>query len=304
MRRALAHVLELGFDAATYSVAGAVVESSGQAHRLPKGAHLTSPAEPGAVEITRWNGADGRVLHSAALTERLTGNLITGWSEAPIDEATALALADLTAHASQALEAARHLEAARLQATRDPLTGLANRAELQQSLDLVPDGSDRKVAIIFIDLDRFKAVNDDHGHLVGDRLLVEIGRRLRRLVGVYALAVRYGGDEFVVLAAGPAASAASNLAQEIRQTLARPHDLDGLEVTCTASIGVASTSTSAVDQLVRQADLAAYQAKRSGGNSVWVCRGDESFAPVRGGPENPSPRGGYSQAGTRSIPGT
>jgi diguanylate cyclase (GGDEF)-like protein len=283
LRRALAYVPGLGFDAATYSVAGAVMETSGQTDQLPRLAHLTAPAELGSVEVTRWFGRDGEVLYSVAVVESLTGNLVTGWSRDPVDDNMALALADLVAHASQALEAARHLEAAQLKATRDPLTALANRAELQRSLELVPDASDRLVAVIFIDLDDFKGVNDGHGHLIGDRLLVSIARRLRRLTGGYAMPVRYGGDEFVVLAAGPAASAVSRLAEEIRQELAAPHDLDGLSLICTASIGVAATPAVKVENLVRQADQAAYQAKRHGRNQVWICRGDESFRPVPSG---------------------
>ena len=302
LRHALAHVPGLGFDAATYSVAGAVVETSGQTDQLPRVAHLTSPVEVGSVEITRWFGPEGAELHSVAVIEQLTGNLITGWSRQPIDETAALALADLVAHASQALEAARHLEAAQLKASRDPLTGLANRAELQRSLELVPEGSDRLVAVIFIDLDDFKRVNDEYGHLAGDRLLVSIARRLRRMTGSYAMPVRYGGDEFVVLAAGPAASSVSRLAEEIRHELAAPHDIDGVSLVSTASIGVAATPTVELGNLVRQADQAAYQAKRHGRNQVWVCRGDESFRPVPSGTAALFGNQSYRQDKEVSIP--
>ncbi|MBM7441990.1 bifunctional diguanylate cyclase/phosphodiesterase [Streptomyces sp. HB132] len=151
---------------------------------------------------------------------------------------------------------------------RDPLTGLPNRqwllertwAALEES-----DGTGARSALVLIDLDRFRAVNDTLGHLAGDRLLLQIAERLRLALPRGAEAARLGGDEFAVLlpAAGSATSA-QRVARHLVAELSSPLDLDGLTLVLEASAGVAVHPDHALDAegLLRRADVAMYQAKR------------------------------------------
>ena len=138
--------------------------------------------------------------------------------------------------------------------------------------------------MVLIDLDGFKVINDVHGHQAGDRLLVEVGLRLKACVREVDTAARLGGDEFVVILDGlsgdetDAIETVRKVAEKIRAALAQPYHLTSEHnpgsvphsVTCTASIGVAmfaGAGLRAVEAL-RVADMAMYEAKRSGGNKV------------------------------------
>jgi diguanylate cyclase (GGDEF)-like protein/PAS domain S-box-containing protein len=157
----------------------------------------------------------------------------------------------------------------------DSLTGLANRVQfserLQQGLRTTTDR--RSLAVLFIDLDRFKVVNDSLGHIVGDQLLTGVARRLRNVVRTDEserssdLIARFGGDEFAVLLEDLSdPNDAVRVAHRIQQSLRSPFQLDGREVVTSASIGIASPTEScrsAVD-LLRDADLAMYRAKAMG----------------------------------------
>ena len=158
----------------------------------------------------------------------------------------------------------------------DPLTGLGNRHALAGAIagqmlahgEVDPcggDGDSPRFALILLDLDRFKDVNDALGHGVGDRLLIEVGRRLRAAVGEDDLVVRLGGDEFAVLAPGMSGTAdARALAGEIAAALADPVKLDGLALDVSGSIGVAVFPDHGRDvaTLLRCADVAMYDAKQ------------------------------------------
>lgn len=153
---------------------------------------------------------------------------------------------------------------------RDPLTGLADRSYLWSRLDVLL-GSDRsadqRFAVLFVDLDGFKAVNDRHGHLAGDRVLVEVGQRLATSVRKEDRVVRYGGDEFVVLVEQMVRSdEAEQIVERIRQALAPPISLQDGEIHMSASIGVAEATPelSTADSILAAADRAMYAAKRSG----------------------------------------
>lgn len=160
-------------------------------------------------------------------------------------------------------------------ATHDPLTGLANRELLTRSVgDLLATGQeDAGLWLLYLDLDRFKLVNDHWGHEIGDLLLVEVAGRLRELTaesGEGAVLARISGDEFVLAAAGPVA-AASRLAEQIQEALARPIELPGIELTAVASIGIAGlTDQRNAESLLRDADLAMYRAKHEGRGRVQV----------------------------------
>jgi diguanylate cyclase (GGDEF)-like protein/PAS domain S-box-containing protein len=156
----------------------------------------------------------------------------------------------------------------------DALTGLATRAVLLEELDAVIR-SGQRAAVLFIDLDRFKPVNDLLGHESGDELLRAVADRLRRVVRPIDLVARVGGDEFVVLATGIADQATANvLAERIELDLGAPYLLRAGPVRVTASIGVAVTdSASTVAGALADADIAMYDVKAG-------HRGD----PARSGP--------------------
>jgi diguanylate cyclase (GGDEF)-like protein len=150
-------------------------------------------------------------------------------------------------------------------AAHDPLTGLANRRKLHEygAQVLTEPGVS---ALLLLDLNHFKEVNDTLGHAAGDRLLVEVAQRLANAVQDGDLVARLGGDEFAVLFANlPAPAAAMSRAQTVLAALGPPMDLDGMRIGIEASGGVATApSNGGVDELLRRADVAMYHAKRDG----------------------------------------
>lgn len=164
-------------------------------------------------------------------------------------------------------------------AQHDPLTGLPNRAlfsdRVQQKLAYTKRHGGH-VAMIFIDLDKFKAINDHYGHAAGDLLLQEVARRLQDAVRATDTAGRIGGDEFVVLMGELSeADAAPRLAEKIRQAVVQPFILNTHELTISCSIGIAVCPDDGTDEmtLTKNADKAMYQAKESGRNSVQLASG-------------------------------
>lgn len=170
-------------------------------------------------------------------------------------------------------------EQLRAAALTDALTKLPNRAHLRQRIDelirISREDPSRKFAVMFLDFDRFKAINDSLGHRFGDELLVSIGERLRaslRAIDTVCgphqhMPARIGGDEFVVLIDGLSREQdALIVADRIQTDLNRPHRIEGQEVTCTASIGIATSGSryTEADEILRDADLAMYSAKSSG----------------------------------------
>jgi diguanylate cyclase (GGDEF)-like protein/PAS domain S-box-containing protein len=155
------------------------------------------------------------------------------------------------------------------QAFHDHLTGLPNRALFHDRLHMALTrrrGESDCVAVLFVDLDRFKVVNDSLGHETGDRLLVAVGQRLTRCLREQDTLARMSGDEFTVLLDGVAGEhAAVQIAQRIIDELKRPFEVDGQEIFAGASIGVALARPGhEPDDLVREADLAMYRAKERG----------------------------------------
>ncbi len=154
-------------------------------------------------------------------------------------------------------------------AFHDTLTGLANRVafmnRLKHAINYSKRHSDYLYAVLFIDLDRFKVINDSLGHLNGDQLLLAIASRLEICVRSIDTAARLGGDEFTILLEGiQDVSDAIKVAERIQKELALPFELDGQEVFITASIGIALSSTvdyQHPEELLRDADTAMYRAK-------------------------------------------
>ena len=160
-----------------------------------------------------------------------------------------------------------------VQATHDPLTGLANRAALSPTTDqtIAADASSGLLtAVLMLDLDHFKEVNDVRGHAAGDDLLVAVARRIENAVQTGDLIARLGGDEFVVVMAGLSNTAdALRVADRLVRAFHDPFLIHNNEVSITASVGVAiSSDGSGVGTLLREADLALYTAKAQGRDRV------------------------------------
>jgi diguanylate cyclase (GGDEF)-like protein len=162
-------------------------------------------------------------------------------------------------------------------AFHDSLTGLPNRAFLMNRLEYSLEMAQRRFqrqphnaeqfAILFLDLDRFKVVNDSLGHLAGDQLLKAVAKRLQSCIRTGDLVARLGGDEFViVLEEIKSVSDATEATQRVHQTLRTPIFLNSHEIVISASIGIAlfSPQYSRPDELIRDADIAMYKAKSSG----------------------------------------
>jgi diguanylate cyclase (GGDEF)-like protein len=153
-------------------------------------------------------------------------------------------------------------------AAQDPLTGLANRRRLLQYgtevLSAVPARG--VAALLLIDLNHFKEVNDTLGHAAGDKVLVDVAARLAGAIQEHDLVARLGGDEFAVLLVGLSAPAvAESRANAVLGALSAPIDLDGMRISVEASGGVATAASSGgIGELLRRADVAMYQAKRDG----------------------------------------
>ncbi len=154
----------------------------------------------------------------------------------------------------------------------DTLTGLPNRLLLNDRMENVIQRAQRQTAtfaVFFLDLDHFKAVNDTHGHPVGDRLLCVAAERFSKIVRKADTLARIGGDEFVILAENIEEEGdAENLAEKLLATLVRPLDVDGRLFHLTGSIGISLYPADGTDRvtLIRNADSAMYQAKASGRN--------------------------------------
>jgi diguanylate cyclase (GGDEF)-like protein/PAS domain S-box-containing protein len=156
----------------------------------------------------------------------------------------------------------------------DALTGLLNRTlfygTLTKTLEHVSD-PEQSVAVLFLDLDHFKNVNDTYGHAMGDELLIQVSDRLIKCVRVRDTVGRLGGDEFALILVMPEARRdAAVVAEKIRTALLEPFSLDGRDVTMTASIGITMypDDASDADTLLKYADTAMYQAKQAGRDAI------------------------------------
>lgn len=159
------------------------------------------------------------------------------------------------------LQTSRLIEELTKNAQRDPLTHLYNREILDD--ETVKSYAQSGTAMLMIDVDHFKRVNDTYGHLVGDGVLVEFSRRLEQNLRSGDLLCRYGGDEFLALLSGTSIESANSVAEKLAKVIAnQPFSVGGHEMTVTASIGVGTFGA------LKEADRALYQAKKQGRNCV------------------------------------
>jgi diguanylate cyclase (GGDEF)-like protein/PAS domain S-box-containing protein len=173
----------------------------------------------------------------------------------------------------------------------DPLTGLPNRAVLESRLQAVASqtpSSQGRLALFLVDLNRFKQINDERGHLAGDSVLKAVADRLAKCVRGKDVVVRYGGDEFVVLADGIVdAQEAAGLAERIVAAVNKPIALEGEEIFISASVGIAIARTSdnspgavshvSLKALIAHADRGMYRAKAVGGRGHYVIHDEQAL---------------------------
>jgi diguanylate cyclase (GGDEF)-like protein len=238
------------------------------------GAHSESElaivAMAAAARSASTPSAEGALAASVHVNGARAGALVA-MAPAGFDDAQLGMLDAFAEHASLALTDARTVEAME-EAFHDSLTGLPNRAlfldRLQHALDVAARRA-TELCVLFVDLDRFKAVNDSIGHAAGDELLRAVAARLAECTRAADTAARFGGDEFAVLLEDDGRGVRPDaVADRIIASMRRPFDVEGKEVFIGATVGIAHARDASLgpDELLRNADLAMYRAKKAGGN--------------------------------------
>jgi diguanylate cyclase (GGDEF)-like protein/PAS domain S-box-containing protein len=207
----------------------------------------------------RWRHADG----SLRWLETVCNNLLADPK-----------VAGIVLNSRDVTERHQLSEQLRRRAFHDPLTGLANRAKFEERLEQAVGRVDPALAVLFLDVDNFKMINDSLGHSAGDHVLGEIAHRLRGCVRVGDTVARMGGDEFAVLVVGlDSGVRAPRIAERILRELAMPLELDQRAITMSASIGIAcGGSATTAQEILRDSDLALYAAKRAGKGQAQLYR--------------------------------
>ena len=258
---------------------------------LDGAAFTTDPTPiPGTVLVPITNAAGGTVAWFRWQPDR-PGAVLLAETMPMFAGALAVAGAFIWWLTRRLQRSSAELEAARTEAQHralhDPLTGLANRAMFQErlthALERLGKGGD-PIALLALDLDRFKQVNDTLGHEAGDELLRQVAQRLAALLSDNDTLARLGGDEFVILQnAIKTVAQSQSLSEQIIARISEPYRLAGTEVRIGVSIGVALAADAARDglDLPARADFALYQAKESGRNQYRLYDTADPEAPTR-----------------------
>jgi diguanylate cyclase (GGDEF)-like protein len=262
------------FNASGPSQVGAVVDGIAwpAALLLMSMAVWLRASRPDALAHQRAPGVLLPALGAAAALSVLLLGSVDGADRVAVSLAAATLLAAGVRLLLSVASLRRLTEERHEQAVTDHLTGLGNRRRLAAALDRffaadpASDGETHGLAFLFVDLDRFKEVNDSFGHSAGDQLLTQIGPRIERCLEPSDLLVRIGGDEFAVVLFGAGVERAARVAEGISATVREPFVLDMVTVEIGTSIGIALAPSHAPegDGLVRCADQAMYRAKQAG----------------------------------------
>jgi diguanylate cyclase len=221
----------------------------------------------------------------AATLKRLVADLL---SHAQLMQKVAVEFSEkLTTHRTEVMDVVERLERAQTEPLRDPLTGLNNRHGFQRAADALTTPNLNGVTLLTADVDHFKKINDTHGHVIGDKVLLKIAEILRTHIKAEDVASRLGGDEFAVLLPGVSLSEAAELAEQIRVSVSRTliSRSDGAEYAgqVSLSIGLAvGEENDTLESLRHRADAAMYKAKDAGRNCVSLSpqRGSHSASPT------------------------
>jgi diguanylate cyclase (GGDEF)-like protein len=223
--------------------------------------------------------------HSVGPAGAHSGLILSFHSEPVAAAEVSKALESAARLAQLAIEHARDYEELHFRAHHDAMTSLPNRTELMQRLDreLVKARlHQQKFAVMFIDLDGFKQINDQMSHRFGDLLLCEIAGRMQKVLPAPATAARVGGDEFNLVLPEVTSPAAEEVASNLLAAIRQPFAAEGFTVMPTASIGIAAfpRDGATADQLLKRADIALYRAKQAGRDRA------VAFAELRAEPRN------------------
>jgi diguanylate cyclase (GGDEF)-like protein len=222
--------------------------------------------EQGVSEFSYSRGNETRTLEYFVRPSRLSSGMSRLGRDLPERVVASLTFLDVTA---------RRAAEARLTylARFDALTGLPNRNQFYDRLsELLQDRPRKPCSVVFLDLDRFKNVNDTLGHGYGDLLLRAVAERIKPLLQGDDLAARFGGDEYAILCPGSAREDAERLARAVIAALGEPYDLEGHRTIIGVSVGIACVGdedTSATE-IMKRADTALYRAKAMGGNALEI----------------------------------
>ena len=231
------------------------------------------PAAPYAVPELVAHGARSAMAAPVRENGAVAGSLVVvscheGHRFTEAQESILLTFAD---QVSVALSDARTLATAQ-DAIRDPVTGLPNRTLFLQRLDQAISRADsgQPVYVLFLDLDRFKLVNESLGHAAGDQLLHQVGRRLRACLRGNDFLARFGGDEFAVLVTGCEDATVRRIGDRLLAATQSPYLVAGSEIVVGGSIGMAGGTGADLGDLLRDADTAMYRAKTTGGGRLVI----------------------------------
>jgi len=238
--------------------------------------------------VMRHLFVDGQAQNNQSENLRKDGQIIIcDWFATPLKDIDGRIIA-AAALVVDKTEAQKNLEAVHQLAYYDMLTGLPNRRLLLDRIEQAFALSARQQehgAVVFLDLDRFKTLNDMKGHSAGDLLLKQVGSRLREMMRSHDTVSRFGGDEFVVVLEGlgehldTAVMACRQVAQKIITELNKPFDIAGFEYQTSPSLGIClfRAHELSVNEVLKRADMAMYQAKQAGRNTV--CFYDQTLQP-------------------------